>query len=369
MPPPSVYSLAKLIICFSAPKGVERACPPPGLSANGHGPLVSVPRRALRGHAPCCAEAGRPSRSAVSVPRRALRGHAPKGTHTTEDIARIMVSVPRRALRGHAPLRGLWGGCPAVVSVPRRALRGHAPEGDPRIFQVWIVVSVPRRALRGHAPTFPRPARVVRTGFSAPKGVERACPSDLDHFLRYRSQVSVPRRALRGHAPAVNRAPWSLLCGFSDPKGVERACPAVRQAFALRHLPCFSAPKGVERACPPPSSRSLPPYAGVSVPRRALRGHAPCVSSGSGTGLPIRFSAPKGVERACPPSVRTGKVRIPPSFSAPKGVERACPAPSPSCPHHAIVVSVPRRALRGHAPRRPSGNQNRTTAFQCPEGR
>ena len=39
--------------------------------------------------------------SEVSVPRRALRGHAP---HILE-MFRIMfqVSVPRRALRGHAP--------------------------------------------------------------------------------------------------------------------------------------------------------------------------------------------------------------------------------------------------------------------------
>ena len=38
--------------------------------------------------------------------------------------------------------------------------------------------------------------------------------------------VSVPRRALRGHAPLLNLSlVWLMRCCFSAPKGVERACP------------------------------------------------------------------------------------------------------------------------------------------------
>ena len=38
--------------------------------------------------------------------------------------------------------------------------------------------------------------------------------------------------------------------GFSAPKGVERACPSPAAVATAILLGCFSAPKGVERACP-----------------------------------------------------------------------------------------------------------------------
>ena len=63
----------------------------------------------------------------------------------------------------------------------------------------------------------------------------------------------------------------------------------------------------------------------------------------------LSFSAPKGVERACPGSRREQGVANMQSFSAPKGVERACPRVRPRAGAYALHVSVPRRALRGHA--------------------
>ena len=85
------------------------------------------------------------------------------------------------------------------VSVPRRALRGHAPPHTSYI-SMFSDVSVPRRALRGHAPGggFERRAQA---SFSAPKGVERACPLLAQYERIQIEMVSVPRRALRGHAP------------------------------------------------------------------------------------------------------------------------------------------------------------------------
>ena len=56
-------------------------------------------------------------------------------------------------------LRGLLSLCVAVVSVPRRALRGHAPLGG---MPVW----------RSPGPCF-----------SAPKGVERACPPEHQQMV------------------------------------------------------------------------------------------------------------------------------------------------------------------------------------------
>ena len=74
----------------------------------------------------------------------------------------------------------------------------------------------------------------------------------VNHCVRTTYGVSVPRRALRGHAPvpqaiAARIDDW----GFSAPKGVERACPSMAQA-PISHDEGFSAPKGVERACPLP---------------------------------------------------------------------------------------------------------------------
>ena len=62
--------------------------------------------------------------------------------------------------------------------------------------------------------------------FSAPKGVERACPST------------------QGYSGVA------YCYSFSAPKGVERACPRGSTIMAKQLTQCFSAPKGVERACP-----------------------------------------------------------------------------------------------------------------------
>ena len=64
--------------------------------------------------------------------------------------------------------------------------------------------------------------------------------------------VSVPRRALRGHAPLVQLVLLvQIRTSFSAPKGVERACPMFDlMSHRERALTGFSAPKGVERACP-----------------------------------------------------------------------------------------------------------------------
>ena len=64
-----------------------------------------------------------------------------------------------------------------------------------------------------------------RGGFSAPKGVERACPILPRIWCRQSTRVSVPRRALRGHAPITDYIKLFFERGFSAPKGVERACP------------------------------------------------------------------------------------------------------------------------------------------------
>ena len=64
------------------------------------------------------------------------------------------------------------------------------------------------------------------------------------------SCVSVPRRALRGHAPPGVLMARANASRFSAPKGVERACPG---SNGIKYYPgsgSFSAPKGVERACP-----------------------------------------------------------------------------------------------------------------------
>ena len=212
---------------FSAPKGVERACPARrAAQGSPRHPGVSVPRRALRGHAPIICKVYHPARGEVSVPRRALRGHAPPESSY----------VPKNHY---------------YVSVPRRALRGHAPS-----------------PLRGGTSSW-------RTRFSAPKGVERACPA--------------------GDPPAGVRV---VLC-FSAPKGVERACPLREHGIIQCVVRGFSAPKGVERACP--CMIMSPPgiFPAVSVPRRALRGHAPQLAE-RGQHSSTGFSAPKGVERACP---------------------------------------------------------------------
>ena len=137
---------------------------------------VSVPRRALRGHAPAGLGMLPCTRNGVSVPRRALRGHAPGPHHGKADyvpgfsapkgVERACPLPLRRPLRRPLPL----------VSVPRRALRGHAPAppyGNPG---AGPPVSVPRRALRGHAPCSLRGRSLRISRFSAPKGVERACP-------------------------------------------------------------------------------------------------------------------------------------------------------------------------------------------------
>ena len=58
------------------------------------------------------------------------------------------------------------------------------------------------------------------------------------------------------------------------------------------------------------------------------------------------------------------------SFSAPKGVERACPVGCLYTRQQRLVkVSVPRRALRGHAPRGEARAMVLVVWFQCPEGR
>ena len=159
------------------------------------------------------------------------------------------------------------------------------------------------------------------TSFSAPKGVERACPGRAAALLPVCVPgVSVPRRALRGHAPLSLVWLMRCLCSFSAPKGVERACPRF----------------GPGRC----RWRSW-----VSVPRRALRGHAPRKGAGGITPWSRCFSAPKGVERACP---------------------------ARRCQLHDLVVqvSVPRRALRGHAPPNPFMSEYEFLwLFQCPEGR
>ena len=81
------------------------------------------------------------------------------------------------------------------------------------------------------------------------------------------------------------------------------------------------------------------------------------------------FSAPKGVERACPLSwIRLSLIQID-CFSAPKGVERACPPPEVQGRLFPYTVSVPRRALRGHAPQPRRGGMPHFHVFQCPEGR
>ena len=187
---------------FSAPKGVERACPRRGVVRMGPAARqVSVPRRALRGHAPTCKKnlicpAGR-----VSVPRRALRGHAPD---------RDTGQPARRASCFSAP-KGVERACPSTA-------RGRASG--------TFGVSVPRRALRGHAPGGPVMPKLTN------------------------SQVSVPRRALRGHAPPNICFRFCKPISFSAPKGVERACP-IPASIHIRHsYSRFSAPKGVERACP-----------------------------------------------------------------------------------------------------------------------
>mgnify|MGYP005855012671 CR=1 FL=1 len=68
--------------------------------------------------------------------------------------------------------------------MPRRALRGHAPLLHRHRPLLRPLVSVPRRALRGHAPSKIRLTIVLPTsGFSAPKGVERACPPDFSAVM------------------------------------------------------------------------------------------------------------------------------------------------------------------------------------------
>ena len=142
---------------------------------------------------------------------------------------------------------------PQQVSVPRRALRGHAPLRRASQRRGRSRVSVPRRALRGHAPwpVYVQEQAPARTRFSAPKGVERACPL---------------------MSPAIAYAPDSC---FSAPKGVERACPPKHPIFIVCTAGSFSAPKGVERACPRNQFTTSFNLESVSVPRRALRGHAP----------------------------------------------------------------------------------------------
>ena len=115
-----------------------------------------------------------------------------------------------------------------------------------------------------------------------------------------RASVSVPRRALRGHAPTGLYLPARIgLLSFSAPKGVERACPATARPRPAALSDRFSAPKGVERACPDAALLTVAKQREVSVPRRALRGHAPR-GQATLTYAEDGFSAPKGVERACP---------------------------------------------------------------------
>ena len=122
----------------------------------------------------------------------------------------------------------------------------------------------------------------------------------------------------------------------------------------------------------PPYSRSAWRCASnwVSVPRRALRGHAPVGGTCGWRFRALRFSAPKGVERACPSSkvVRT-RWSCSKGFSAPKGVERACPnGPCPARPAPLDLVSVPRRALRGHAPAPQAWGEFLADGFSAPKG-
>ena len=154
----------------------------------------------------------------VSVPRRALRGHAPESGGGASSTGRGF-SAPKGVERACPPRAGPQQGAhPATVSVPRRALRGHAPWLC-AWWESFVVVSVPRRALRGHAPPPGARTRVPGSSFSAPKGVERACPCLM-------------RR----------RCPDSAHC-FSAPKGVERACPTHRWERAERGL-SFQCPEG-----------------------------------------------------------------------------------------------------------------------------
>ena len=137
---------------------------------------------------------------AVSVPRRALRGHAPKEITMKRKIIFTSFSAPKGVERA-CPHHGEIISCSAyLVSVPRRALRGHAPKSGAQPLELFKSVSVPRRALRGHAPQGSPAVDFRVSRFSAPKGVERACP-----------HRSLPPPQRRG--------------GFSAPKGVERACP------------------------------------------------------------------------------------------------------------------------------------------------
>ena len=78
-------------------------------------------------------------------------------------------------------------------------------------------------------------------GFSAPKGVERACP--MTHG------ITAPR----------------FHC-FSAPKGVERACPAAAWKDVVVLPTRFSAPKGVERACPQVPTHAHQPRVGFQCP-------------------------------------------------------------------------------------------------------
>ena len=203
--------------------------------------------------------------------------------------------------------------------MPRRALRGHAPQVADTL-AVLAQVSVPRRALRGHAPSARRYGRWAQGCFSAPKGVERACPEPIYPHSSQTHYVSVPRRALRGHAPVWKGGLRFEYNGFSAPKGVERACPAPLWPPTPASPTSFSAPKGVERACPEVVHGHRAGRGPVSVPRRALRGHAPLARGASWSGQ--------------------------------------------------SVVSVPRRALRGHAPQYLRLKESKMTqSFQCPEGR
>ena len=80
MPPFRLSLIRRRWRGFSAPKGVERACPPVKYTyPPSFAITVSVPRRALRGHAPNLICYCLFSHEQVSVPRRALRGHAPGG--------------------------------------------------------------------------------------------------------------------------------------------------------------------------------------------------------------------------------------------------------------------------------------------------
>ena len=80
-------------------------------------------------------------------------------------------------------------------------------------------VSVPRRALRGHARACRALAISGPSGFSAPKGVERACPRHRDHSTCVPSRVSVPRRALRGHAREWDQPSVAAQYAFQCPEG------------------------------------------------------------------------------------------------------------------------------------------------------